>query len=90
MEDLPKHGHCGEPEDRGTQGGVTVCVGHQCGVGGGLEERSDPLNDAVAVHPHGEMEGGASRNVHPNRCISSAFGKCALITADGRSFLRST
>ena len=73
MEDLRQYGHCGEPEDRGIQGCVTVYVGHQCGVQGGLGERLNPLNDAVAVRPHGEVEGGASRTVHPNRYTSSAF-----------------
>ena len=90
IEDLPQHGHCGEPEDSGIQGGATARIGHQCGVGGGLEERPKPLNDAVAVCLQGEMEGGASRTVHPNCCIISEFGKYELITADGSSFLRST
>ena len=58
-------------------------------LGGGMEERLNPLDDVVAARPHGEMEGGASLTVHPNRCVSSAFGKCALITADGGSFFRS-
>ena len=90
MEDLPQHGRCGEPEDSGIQGGVTMHVGHQRGVRGGLEKRPNPLDDDVAVCLHGDMEGGESRTIHPNCCVSRKFGKCALITADGCSFLRST
>ena len=55
MEDLTQHGRCGEPEYSIMQVGVTSCVGHQRGVGGGLEERPKPLDDTVAVRPYGEM-----------------------------------
>ena len=90
MEDLPQHGRCGEPEDSGMQGGATAHIGHQRSVGGVLEESLNPLNNAIAVCSHGNMEGGASRTVPPNRCSSSVFGKFTLITVDGRSLLRST
>ena len=69
---------------------MTACVRYQNVFGGGLDERPNTLNGAVAVYPHGEMEGGASRTAHPDLCISSAFGKCAQITTDGLRFLRST
>ena len=90
MEDIPQHGRCGEPEDSGMQGGATACVRHQSGVEGGLKERLNPLKDAIDFHLHGDMERGTSSTVHPKRCVSSTFGKCALITEDKRIFLRRT